>query len=259
MIINPVCSISLLLIDDDETVTRVLTSYMERCGMACRTARTAAQAMAEVAANPPSVVLVDLGLPDAHGVDLVSWLAQRGDCGIIVVSGAGAEADRIVGIELGADDYVVKPPSLRELVARIRAVHRRRLQGTPADAPPASAREHVDLGDCAVCIETAAVRDAAGEPVHLTGAERKVLELLLAAGREPVSKAALCAGALRRPLGAEDRAIDQIILALRRKLGAGGREAIVSVRGAGYVLAPSPPPSIAPAARPSAPPAVRAA
>ena len=105
-----------LLIEDDEAVAQAMVRSIERSGMNVAFAATGAKGMALKASFNPDVVLVDLELPDTNGVDLIGWFAEQRTCGVIVVSGMGEEADRIVGLELGADDYIVKPPRMREMI-----------------------------------------------------------------------------------------------------------------------------------------------
>ena len=223
-----------LLIEDNVAVAETIRRFLERSGMRTAWAPTGARGMELKKSFSPDVVLVDLELPDTSGVALIGWLSQKQDCGIIVVSGHGEETERVVGLELGADDYIAKPVHLREMVARIRAVHRR-IQGRAA-APGRPAVHQV--GSFRVDLQRRAVFEADGRPVMLTGAEFAALQTLLEAAGAPVSRELLSEMALRRPWRAEDRSIDQLIFSLRRKLGdgEGGMRLIQSVRGAGYIL-----------------------
>jgi two-component system phosphate regulon response regulator OmpR len=184
----------------------------------------------------PGIVLIDLELPDTSGVVLVERLSQDRNCGIIIMSAHAEATARVVGLELGADDYMAKPVHLDEMAARIRAVHRRVHGRALAPRPPNGLRQ---VGPYSVDLQRRAVHDAANRPIVLTGAEFAALQSLLEAEGAPVSRARLSEAALRRPWQAEDRAIDQLILGLRRKLADGdrSRRLIQSVRGAGYVLA----------------------
>ena len=129
---------SVLIVEDDVEVATTLRRFIEKSGLKISWARDGAEAILMKESMRPDVVLIDLSLPDTDGSQLVRRFADHKDCGIIVVSGRSDEVERVVSIELGADDYVTKPvPSLRELVARIRAVHRRSNRGQPA--PPAAA------------------------------------------------------------------------------------------------------------------------
>lgn len=225
---------SVMIVEDDVAIGDLLLRFLSRSGMAAQIARTGREAIALKERFSPDIVLLDLELPDINGVSLIPWLFRSGQCGIIVLTGNGEEAERVVGIELGADDYIIKPPSMRELVARIRAVHRRLVRGRPQEEPL------LHLSHAAVDLRRRLVIGESGEKIMLTGAEGKALELLVAARGQPLSREELCREALRRPLGSEDRAVDQLIVGLRKKLGAqGGQDQVImSVRGAGYALSP---------------------
>jgi DNA-binding response OmpR family regulator len=179
--------------------------------------------------------LVDLGLPDVDGGELISWLAAKKDCGIIVVSGRGEETDRVCGLARGADDYISKPVPMREMVERIRAVHRRLVRSQPMGAgEPAQ----VTLGAVHVDLRRRTVIGRDNETIHLTAAEFVALEALISAAPQPVSRDRLCKLALRRQFHAEDRGVDQLVMNLRRKLFVddNAHSIIVSVRGAGYAI-----------------------
>ena len=224
----------ILLIEDDQAVGEALQRGIERAGMQARWAKSGAEAMALKSSFLPDLVLVDLELPDTNGLVLIKWLVDQGNCGVIVVSGAGDLADRVVGLELGADDYVAKPASIRELVARIRAVHRRVSQRISPE------RSHAALSTGGVRIDPArrTVHAPTGERIALTAAEYAVLEALSLAQGQVVSRDQLSETALHRPWQAEDRSIDQIVLNLRQKLppDADGKSLIQSIRGSGYLL-----------------------
>ncbi len=230
--------LKILIIEDEQDVGKTLVGVIERAGMRTAWAKTGADALRLKDSFQPDVVLVDLNLPDADGMSLVSWLARRGDCGIIVVSGLGEEADRILGLELGADDYLVKPPLLREMLARIRSVHRRVTARAPA-VHTERASQSVVIGKIRVDLEQRAVRSLDGDVINLTAAEFAALEAMLVANGRPVSRDQLCLAALHRPLRSEDRAVDQLIFNLRHKLPGSDDDTrlIHSIRGAGYLLA----------------------
>ena len=247
--LNLVSAARVLVIEDEQAIGETLIGVITRAGMTTAWAKTGPEAIGLKAAFKPDVVLVDLNLPETDGIALVSWLCQQGDCGVIVVSGMGDEADRILGLELGADDYIAKPPQLRELVARIRAVYRRVRHNEPATAvtaaqaavpsAPAKSSDTVTVGKICIDVRMRSVTTAAGQRINLTAAEFAALEAMLAAKGQPVSRDQICKSALHRQWRAEDRSVDQLIFNLRNKLSdsdAGGR-LIHSIRGAGYLLA----------------------
>ncbi|KAA5611274.1 response regulator transcription factor [Rhodovastum atsumiense] len=234
-----------LLIEDNAAVAETIRRFLERSGMRTAWAPTGARGMELKKSFSPDVVLVDLELPDTNGVSLIGWLSQEQDCGIIVVSGRAEETERVVGLELGADDYIAKPVQMREMVARIRAVHRRTHGRGPARAARPSSVHQV--GPFRIDLQRRSVTDAEDRPVVLTGAEFAALQTLVEAIGEPVSRERLSEAALRRPWRPEDRSIDQLIFSLRRKLADDdrGQRLIQSVRGAGYVLVSDPGPACA--------------
>ena len=233
----------ILLVEHDPAAAQAMTQALERSGMTTTLARSGARAMTLAATLAPAlafdIVLMDLDLPDTNGAALLTWFTRHAPpCGIppfgiIIVSGHGEEADRIMGLELGADDYIVKPPQMRELVARIRAVHRRVQRRTAT----ARVRE-LAIGPIRIHRPTRAVIDAEGRRLPLTAAEFTLLDTLALAQGHPVSRDALSEAALRRPWRPEDRSVDQLVSSLRHKLPPDetGAPLIHSVRGAGYLL-----------------------
>ena len=233
VLLNP----KVLLIEDDEAVAQAMVRGIERSGMSVALAGTGAKGMSLKQTFNPDVVLVDLELPDTNGVDLIGWFAEQRGCGVIVVSGMGEEADRVVGLELGADDYIVKPPRMREMIARIRAVHRRVNRREESRLSPKN-REVVSVGPIRINVVLRAVTNSEGKRIPLTSAEFTLLEALAAANGQAVSRDTLSEAALRRPWRPEDRSVDQLVFSLRQKLppDEGGGTLIHSIRGAGYLL-----------------------
>jgi DNA-binding response OmpR family regulator len=225
-----------LIIEDDLGVGQSLVTALQRAGIETAWAQSGAQALELKHSFSPDVALLDLNLPDADGMGLVRHLAQDGACGVIIVSGVTDEADRIVGLEIGADDYISKPPHLRELLARVRAVHRRVKSRRSAMTNPAP-RTIATFGRFKVDLIKRLVHSTDGERIALTGAEFIALESMIAANGEAVSRDRLCKAALRREWNPEDRSVDQLIFSLRRKLGDTETDRMVhSIRGQGYML-----------------------
>lgn len=226
-----------LLIEDDREIALMLQRFLFRSGIQAALAHSGAEAVALKSTFSPHVVLVDLQLPDIDGETLIRWLIAQHDCGIIVVSGDSDEASRVLILELGADDYVIKPPNLRVLVARIRAVYRRSCDRVaPQKSDPM--QQIVRLGGFTVDLQARQVRDRMAHPVNVTAAEFAVIAALIEAKGLPVSRERLSQVALRRPWHSEDRSVDQLVFGLRQKLSTpeGERGIIQSVRNAGYVL-----------------------
>jgi len=224
-------SMRVLIVEDVFSVAALMEASLRAEGMEVLVASSGADAVQRKIRFRPDVVLVDLGLPDVDGLDLVRRFALDGDCGVIVVTANDAEVVRVAGLETGADDYIVKPAALRELAARIRAVHRR---VNRPDAPVGPYRGPKILVDPSHrCLSGP---DHAVTP--LTEAEFAAMESLLEADGVPVSREWLGRVALKRTIAEDDRSVDQLVLKLRRKLGNHGvtSRAILSTRGLGYVI-----------------------
>ena len=239
-----------LVIEDDQEVARAFVRGVERAGMPAAWASTGALGLTLKNDFEPHVVLVDLLLPDMSGLTLISRFMEQRDCGVVVVSGSGEEADRVVGLELGADDYIAKPMSMREMVARIRAVHRRvNLPKLPDQHEgPAPLPQVLEVGSIRIDVGRRMAHTLDGRRLALTSAEFTALEMLARAAGTTVSRDTLSEAALRRPWRAEDRSVDQLVFNLRQKLpfDEDGGTPIQSVRGLGYWLRASN--SVAPSA-----------
>ncbi len=217
-----------LVVEDVATIAAMIESALRAAGMDTLCAGTNDAALAARESFRPEVVLLDLSLPDGSGMALVAPFVSDGS-GVIVVTASTAESERVAALDIGADDYVVKPVLLHELAARIRAVHRR-LQGRSVQGDR-SARMGVDLAGRRLIAPDGGTSD-------LTEAEALALESLLEGAGTAVSREWLSRVALRRQLHDEDRSVDQLVLKLRRKLSALGcpERTILSVRRQGYVI-----------------------
>ena len=212
----------LLIVEDEDAIAEPLAEGLRREGFEVERAATGAEALA---AAPADLVLLDLRLPDLDGLDVCRELRERSGVPIIVVTARGEEADRVVGLELGADDYVVKPFGLRELIARIRAVSRR-ARGEREDRV-------VRVGDLEVDKRALRAR-LAGQELELTPKE---FDLLAALTREPgaaLSRRRLLEEVWQTNWYGSAKTIDVHVAALRRKLGDPGW--IETVRGVGFRL-----------------------
>ena len=213
----------ILLVEDDDSIAQPLTDGLRREGFTVERAATGAEALA---AEPADLVLLDLRLPDIDGLDVCRQLRERSEMPIIVVTARGEESDRVVGLELGADDYVVKPFGLRELIARIRAVSRR-------TASRAATHETLRVGGLEID-ERARRATLDGQDLQLTPKE---FELLAALARDPgaaVSRRRLLEEVWETTWYGSSKTIDVHVAALRRKLGDPGW--IETVRGVGFRL-----------------------
>jgi two-component system, OmpR family, response regulator len=231
---QPQPPIRVLLVEDEPGLATALAGYLEQAGMQMRLAGSIGEALPRLAEARTDIVLLDLHLPDGHGISLLQQLRAQPHLGVLVLSGCAEEAERVAAIEVGADDYLVKPLPLRELAARIRAVHRR-VAARPG--APGGQGEH-RLGPLLLRRASRSVLDAAGSPVPLTGGEFHLLDLLVQAGDRPLPREAIFREVLRRPWRPEDRSADQLVFTLRRKLdqAAGGVVRVYSERLVGYRL-----------------------
>ncbi|MCJ0972364.1 response regulator transcription factor [Pseudomonas sp. PS1] len=221
----------LLLIDDDQELCELLVSWLSQEGFAAYACHDGQSARVALAERQPSAVVLDVMLPDGSGLELLKQLrSEHPDLPVIMLSGRGEPLDRILGLELGADDYLAKPCDPRELTARLRAVLRR--------SQPVSTPSQLELGD--LCYSPArGVATVGDHEVTLTLSEGRILEALLGQPGEPMEKQALAQLALGRKLTLYDRSLDMHVSNLRRKLGphSDGRQRIVALRSRGYLYA----------------------
>ncbi|MCQ4348720.1 response regulator transcription factor [Pseudomonas stutzeri] len=226
----------LLLIDDDRELTDLLAAWLTQEGFQVRACHDGGSARRALAEASPDAVVLDVMLPDGSGLELLKQL--RGDhpeLPVLMLSARGEPLDRILGLELGADDYLAKPCDPRELTARLRAVLRR---VQPGGASP-SANTRLELGDLSYS-PSRGVAMLGEQEVALTVSESHILEALLKQPGEPLDKQSLAQLALGRRLTLYDRSLDMHISNLRKKLGphADGRPRILASRGRGYYYAP---------------------
>lgn len=218
-----------LLIDDDARLAELLDGYLKPQGVALQHAGGGQAGLAALQGGGFDVVLLDVMMPGMDGLAVLRKLRDAGHrIPVIMLTARGDEADRVVGLELGADDYVAKPFSPRELLARIRAVLRRAQPDTVAEK----------LSSAGITVDTGA-REAwvDGKPVELTGLEIDLLIALLRRAGRVVPRTALLELAGRGDVSVGERAVDVHISRLRKKLGDDPPTRIRTVRGVGYVLA----------------------
>ncbi|MBF8745476.1 response regulator transcription factor [Pseudomonas putida] len=218
----------LLLIDDDQELCELLGSWLSQEGFvvrACHDGQSARQALAEQA---PAAVVLDVMLPDGSGLELLKQLrSEHAELPVLMLSARGEPLDRILGLELGADDYLAKPCDPRELTARLRAVLRR--------SHPTATTTQLEIGDLAFSPVRGVVSIDERE-MSLTLSESRILEALLRQPGEPLDKQELAQIALGRKLTLYDRSLDMHVSNLRKKIGphADGRPRIVALRSRGY-------------------------
>jgi two-component system OmpR family response regulator len=229
----------LLVIDDDHEIRDLLTRFMEKNGFRITAVRDAREARRAWTRGAFQLVVLDLMLPGESGLDLARWLRDQEDVPIVILSAMGEDTDRIIGLELGADDYIAKPFNPRELLARIRAIMRRAsdAQGAVTNGD----RTARPLRFAGWTLEPARRRllNPDGVEVPLTGGEYDLLFALLERANRVLTRDMLLDLLRGRQAGPFDRAIDVAVSRLRRKLDdqGGGAQLIKTVRGGGYVLA----------------------
>jgi len=227
----------LLVVDDDPDIGALLVRYLGGHGFAVGVAADGAQLRAALARGPVDLILLDLGLPGEDGLTLLRELQQGWRGPVIVISGRGESVERVVGLELGADDYVTKPFELRELLARIRSVLRRARPVAPAAAPE-PARTRLEFDGLALEVEGRHLYDRAGADIALTTGEFALLLAFLERPSQVLSRDQLMNCLHGRDAGPMDRTIDMQVGRLRKKIEADAADPrlIKSVRGAGYVF-----------------------
>ncbi len=230
------------ILDDEADITVLLANYLASQGYRVTQLHTGVALMALMPIDPPALVLLDLGLPGEDGFSIARQLREHWHCGLIIVTGRGDAVDKVVGLEVGADDYVTKPFDLRELLARIKAVLRRVAPAEPVAATAEAAPSRGTLRFAGWELDTNARRLVSpdGQDVVLTAGE---FDLLCALARHPgrvLSRDFLLEQTRGRGAAPFDRTIDVQVGRLRRKLevDAQAPQIIKSVRSAGYVLAP---------------------
>jgi len=232
----------ILLVDDDKGLCELLSEFLESEGFEVETVHDGEKAVTRALGEPFALVILDVMLPGLGGVEVLKSIRRQSSVPVLMLTARGDDVDRIVGLELGADDYLPKPFNPRELVARIRAVLRRGRMETPgenqgnvlrvADLAIDPAARHVSVG---------------GTRVELTTVEFDLLETLAQGAGTAFSRENLVRQVLKRPFSPFDRSLDVHVSNLRRKIGTypDGSERIKTVRGLGYILA-TPPEEIRP-------------
>ena len=221
----------ILLVDDDLELTQMLQRFLAAEGLTAVRAETGGEALHVLSQRAVDLIVLDVMLPGVDGFAVLRQVRERYDTPILMLTARGDDADRILGLESGADDYLSKPFNPRELVARIGAIFRR------IERRETVSRLPIHLGPLTLDPSRLGVL-MNGEAIRLTTAEFMVLEALVTAAGKMQTRARLTEIALGRPLEAYDRSIDTHVSNLRRKLhlGAGTALEIRSVRGVGYLL-----------------------
>ncbi|MGB8887877.1 MAG: response regulator transcription factor [Candidatus Korobacteraceae bacterium] len=227
----------LLIVDDDRALVNLLKRFLEGEGFSVDAAYDHSSGLNATLSGEHELIILDVMLPGGTGFELLKVLRQQSSVPVLLLTARGEAVDRILGLEIGADDYLAKPFDPRELVARVRAIFRR----TRETAPAAARNEHdevLEVGEISMSLATRTVT-CGNLPVDLTSVEFNVLELLLRHAGSVVTREQIAEVALGRPLNAFDRSVDVHVSRLRKKLGTcpGTDELIRPIRGIGYFLA----------------------
>lgn len=241
---------TVLVVDDEPELRSLLAEYFGRHGFSVRTAADAVAARALIAEQAPALAILDINMPGENGLSLARWLRESHPrTGLVMLTTAGESIDRIVGLELGADDYLPKPFEMRELLARVRAVLRRAeitAAALDAAAPAAAAAvtsttRRVAFGACQLDLDERRLLAADGADIEISAAEFDLLALFARHPNRPLNRDQIMEQAHNRGWDVFDRSIDLRIMRLRRKIerNPDKPELIKTVRNVGYVFVPA--------------------
>jgi DNA-binding response OmpR family regulator len=224
---------NVLLIDDDQELLELLRDYLEQDGFRVQVANDGVTGLALALQGEAEIVILDVMMPGMSGIQTLAAIRAESVLPVLMLTARGDDVDRIVGLELGADDYVAKPCTPRELAARIRAI----LKRSGALAAPVPAGQVLQVGDLVIW-PAQRLAEQAGQPLALTSTEYNLFEVLMRNAGHVVSKAELSQQALGRPLARFDRSIDVHMSSIRNKLGKqpDGSSLIQTVIRQGYQL-----------------------
>lgn len=229
-----------IIVDDEVEITRIVETALSEEGFTVLSCHSIREFKERFQQSSVDLVLIDLGLPDGNGLEAARWTKEVSDVGVIILTGRGDEIDRVLGLELGADDYVVKPFGIRELRARAKAVLRRVLAARSAkkDPLPEEVENAQVLHGLQILRPSRVVRDSDGQEIELTTLEFDVLSILASRPDRIYSRDQIMDIVRGPDWAVYDRSVDGLISRLRRKLftdGSGAKK-IKTIRGVGYML-----------------------
>lgn len=232
---------TILVLEDDAEILDEISESLSDDGFHTLGVRSIAEAWETTERHRIDLFLVDLNLPDGNGLNLAKAIREKSDVGIIIVTGKTEEIDRVVGLEIGADDYISKPFSPRELLARVRAVLRRTKGHSYPDTSSVRRRgEVVEFSDWTLDLAAHHLVSSDGKDVDLTTAEFELLRAFVESSNRVLSRDFLLDRIHGHEWGGYDRGVDGLVSRLRRKISAraGDPQLIKTVRGAGYMFTP---------------------
>ena len=242
----------LLVVDDEPELRSLLVEYFGRHGFAVEALADAAAARAALAARTPALAILDINMPGENGLSLARWMREAHPrVGLVMLTTASDTVDRVVGLELGADDYVPKPFEMRELLARVRAVLRRAettaaaaaapVPAAGGSAPPPAPGRRVAFGACLLDLDERRLLGADAKDIDISAAEFDLLALFARHPNRPLNRDQIMEQAHNRGWDVFDRSIDLRIMRLRRKIerNPDKPELIKTVRNVGYVFVPA--------------------
>jgi two-component system phosphate regulon response regulator OmpR len=235
-------SIHVLVVDDDPDVRDLLNDYLSEHGYSVAQAEDGKGARQQLETQIPNVVLLDIGLPGEDGLSIARYLREHYDIGIIIVSGAGETVDRIIGLEIGADDYISKPFDPRELRARLKNVARRYQRPvaseTAGDAASKGSKSRIKFGPCTLDLVSYQLLDKDNQEIPITNMEFDLLKVFAERPNRPLNRDQLLNLTQNRDWDPYDRSIDIRITRLRKKIEPDPEkpQVIKTVRGIGYMF-----------------------
>jgi DNA-binding response OmpR family regulator len=236
MVSRPAESHLALVVDDERALAGMVATYLSRAGLRTDQVHTGPDAVTRARADDPDVVILDLGLPGMDGVEVCRVIRSFSDCYILMLTARNDEADKLVGLSAGADDYIVKPFSIREVVARVQSVLRRPRSGSPLGVPvPRGVAPPFQKGDICVDFEGREVLRE-GLPVPLTRTEFDILSALAARPQKVLTRRDILDEVWDKAWVGDEHVIDVHVAHIRQKLqeDPGNRRYIVTIRGVGY-------------------------
>jgi DNA-binding response OmpR family regulator len=230
-----------LIVEDDRDVREMVAEYLGGQGYEVHQAESGSDMREEIERKLPDIVLLDVRLPGEDGLSLTRYLRERYDVGIIMVTAVTGVVDRVVGLEIGADDYVTKPFDPRELLARLKSVMRRMQARAPRQNRPEDEHERMAVGRCFLDVTSHELLDRDGREVPITNLEFDLLKVFADHPNKVLTRDQLLMLTRNREWEPFDRSIDIRIARLRRKVETNPAEphALRTIRGAGYMFVPN--------------------